>query len=443
MTDYQGSGVNSTLDEIKAQLSTQHDAIVAKLDAIATAIGAPPPSGTITLADISTLIQGTNTRLDTLITAIGTLNTTATTIANASSLTSGRVLPLTDMATNLITLLSAIQDFATRYEGASGTEQLLENVQFGIRDLRTTMIANSCCLPSGIPALDPPIDTTPFPTSEQQLKCKRAQRFIDWFENTLLDTVVNTYSTLGVMSVAIIAALLVEAAATLLPAFEAVSAISGGSISAIAAGLSNIQGATIGQLKSQFGNQGLKNELRQAIYNADSASEARDAWMEVISSHTEIFSPIRAIWNALSIPVWFNQLFDPNSNINVEGYDGTICAGVIAITGEWLFGNGVTQAPWHAPYYMINWSDYPELPLWNGQNENLDFAALRQSGSTTLHLTFDAANGSDALPRVQESNSSTRNLSMPVTIDLTTTTDLNLFVYAAYGLNARLRLTIS
>jgi hypothetical protein len=306
---YQGTGVNTTLDQLVSQLATQHAATAAQLAAIATAIGAPPPTGTVTLADVLTAIEATNTKLDAL---AGYLSTIAT-------------------QTNLtrVALDSWIDDW---FSGTGGL-QYLENIYFGNQDIRNAILATACPCTGDNPILPAPGGTTPFPTEAQQEKCKRAQKFVDWFLQEILIRVRDIYSTYGFIGASAIGVLLSAALVALAPETAGTSLIPAIAIASIVALIGSVASSQIGQIVSYYNTSAVKNALIQAIYTADTATDAKAAFDAAFDAFSDIPTPIKAIWRALALQLFFDQTFDPAREIDTSGYDGTIC-GIAA--GEWI-----------------------------------------------------------------------------------------------------------
>src|SRR6266568_2611452 len=97
----------STLEDkftaLELQMTTQQTAVINALDSILTALGAPPPGPTTTLADIATMLSSLNDSLNGIIDynntyyaasldVLGLINTNLDTMLNNNSLKAQRLL---------------------------------------------------------------------------------------------------------------------------------------------------------------------------------------------------------------------------------------------------------------------------------------------------------------------------------------------------------------
>lgn len=371
---YQGTGVNTTLDQLVAQLAAQHTATAAKLDALITALGAPPPTGTVTLADVLSAIELTNSRLTTL---AGYLST----IATQSNLT--RV---------------ALDSFIDDWNSGSGGLQYLENIMFAVQDARRAIIATACPCTGDNPVLPAPGNTTPFPTAEQQLKCKRAQRFVDWFLQEVLIRVMDTYSTYGFVGTAAIGAVLTVALVALAPETAGASLLPTVAIASIVALLGSLSSSMLGGIVSYYNTTPVKQTLISAIYNAPSAVEAKSSFDTSIDTFTSIPSPIRAVWKALALQLFFDQTFDLTRTIDVAGYNGTVCGGNGLPVGHTVITIAARVWPPNFGYYI----EWPNPPFANRSNTGIPpygtspypFPVFVTSQTSNLYVRYVTAGAS-------------------------------------------------
>lgn len=372
---YQGSGVNTTLDQLVTQLATQHADNAAKLDAILAALGAPPPTATVTLADVLTAIQLTNTKLDAL---AGYLSTIAT-------------------QTNLtrVALDSWIDDW---FSGAGGL-QYLENIYFGMQDVRSAIIATACPCNTESPLLPAPGDTTPFPTEQQQELCKRAQKFVDWFLQEVLIRVRDVYTTFGFVGAAALGVLLAAALAALAPETAGASLIPSLAIASIVSLVGSVGASQLGGIVSYYNNAGVRNALISAIYTSASAASAKNNFDAAIDTLTDVPSPIRAIWKALSLQIFFDQTFDPNNVIDTSGYSGTFCSGLVSECYEFTtqFLNGAWRVVLAAPP-LPSVTNTPIPPFSVSTYDGTIFGNFNAAGWTFYGVSGPAASLAYATP---------------------------------------------
>lgn len=363
---------------------------------ILTALGVPPETPTVTLADVLTAINATNAKLDTLL------------------LTSGNMLANTNVInTHVAELTDLYNQWYVDYFSGDGTKQLLENISYGTMDVRAAILATACACNTEGPILPTPPDVTPFPTEEEQLKCKRAQRFVDWFETDVLDLLRDTYSAGGFIGLAAMGVILEGAMVALLPETAGIALIPAVAIGSLVALFSNIGSNTADGLVENYAIPARKAILMQAIFNGSNADEAKHNVDLAIDQMVDVPQPYREIWKAAAMQVFFNQTFDPAANINVDGYSGTICGGGSVVTChnhisvQNMFGELIVYwdnaiIPMRNFFGLNNHNSYfgPEVAGWtiiNDRSEIAYFAAWIDPNTLIINTQIPAL-GSQVIP---------------------------------------------
>lgn len=289
--------LQAKFDALELQLATQHSAIGNALDSILTALGAPPPTATITLATVSDQLTAINNNL------IGIA------IANGS------------FHTALLDLLGLIN---------VNTDTIITNNSLNAQRLLTAILTTACPCTTDTPFLGPPLDVTPTSLADQD-KCRRIQYYLSIF-SALIDGIANYGGTGAMVTAATITEILYASAlAGGLVGGEVGAA--GGPPGIVVGAIVGIIGALIGalgssyifQMGSQWHQAPLLDQLLAALYAADSADAGAAAFYDVINASAVLNSPFKPLINALFWNGWANDIYSTTPIVDDSAFDGTIC----------------------------------------------------------------------------------------------------------------------
>jgi hypothetical protein len=317
-------------------ITSRQDDTNAKLDAILAALGAPPPTATVTLVDVINTLDANNQTVLNAVSALNTSNQLLGSIllvlqsidSNISSVL-GRTTAIatnTDVITARVTDIESFVDaFVQDYFSGSGTKQLIENIWFAEMETRKAIIATACACDTDGAILPIPPNVNPFPTEEEQLKCKRAQKFVEWFEAAILTRIRDLLATYGVIGASAAGALMIAGLGALAPSSAGATLIPAIAITSIVLAVGNLTAAQASGIVDYYNSDAVRNALTQAIFTANDANQAKQNWDSVIDGFLDVNTNIRALWKLAAIQLFFNETFDLNSDIDVTGYDGTLC----------------------------------------------------------------------------------------------------------------------
>jgi hypothetical protein len=161
--------LETKFETLETQLATQHTAIGNALDSILTAMGAPPPTATITLATISTQLTALNNNL------IGIA------IANGS-FHSALLSALIDMQAAQLVQHNALMDTLSLIY--TNTDIIITNNSLNAQRTIAAIYATFCECATDTPLLAPPLDVTPTSLVDEA-KCRRIQFYLSVFGNWL------------------------------------------------------------------------------------------------------------------------------------------------------------------------------------------------------------------------------------------------------------------
>lgn len=307
---YNGTGLNTTLDQLITQLVNQHTATSNKLDAILSALGAPPPTQTVTLQNVVDAITALNTNITTfrgeqdaqqtvLLGAVASLNQQFTSFRQEQiawrNFQQGQL-------GNMLAAISSLIDEATR---------------------TTNAVYATACPCNGQTVLPPELGTTPLPSEQQQEHCRRVQWMLDEYFNVWIPRIRDGVRVVNGVGTAVVLTALLATGIGAIPS----ALISGSAVAVNAAWNAGVDGMV---------NQATAPRrvlLRQALYAADSPAAAATAWANTIDSMSEVPQAYRDVWKSLIWSSWFNDLFDQTKTPansggawNTAGYDGSVCA---------------------------------------------------------------------------------------------------------------------
>ncbi|MBL0830558.1 hypothetical protein JK320_25410 [Klebsiella pneumoniae] len=283
--------LTSKFDGLETQLSTQHSDMMNALNALLSALGAPPPSPGATLADV-----------------VGALNQLALMVAGLR----------TDMATQHAAQLVQLQLLN------SSTDLLLQNTSWNTKQLLLGLAALDPCKQCEIPSYDlPPIDETPVTVDQEH--CKRVQALL--YAILRFTVKLDIISSLGAgFNVETIKAAFTEiltevgAAGNLsisLPSFNELLTLVAACVEYIA---SNIFAGN--DLQSSFLT--IKSDLIQPLYEANTANAGIAAYRAGIDA-SSLPMPIKRVLKAIGYIALFN-LYYGDTPLDTTGFDGNICA---------------------------------------------------------------------------------------------------------------------
>jgi hypothetical protein len=269
---------------------THHGEIMAALDAIAFSLGATPPAGMITLADVQQQLILLNATLAQLAAQL-----TIAQVAQAETLGLINV--------NVETMLA---------NNATNTQYLL-----------AAIAANDPCKPCDTPIYQlPPSDTT---ISAQDIEhCKRMQALI--YALLRFSVKIDVLSSFGYgFSTRVISDAFNEVITELgvpelllLPSALEVAAIVGAALNYVA---SNIFSSTnLPHLMQTLGDS-----LLTSLYDTDSANAGMQSYRNVING-ADMPSSVKQLFIAMGYTSLFNLYYDRTKMLSLGAYDGTICA---------------------------------------------------------------------------------------------------------------------
>lgn len=276
---------------LETQLATQHGETIDALNALLSALGAPPPAPGATLADV-----------------LGALNQIALMLAGLR----------TDMATQHAAQLAQLQLLN------SSTDLLLQNTSWNTKQLLLGLAALDPCKQCEIPSYElPPIDETPVTVDQEH--CKRVQALL--YAILRFTTKLDIISSLGAgFNVETLKAAFTEiltevgAAGNLsisLPSFNELLTLVAACVEYIA---SNIFAGN--DLQSSF--MLIKSDLIQPLYDANTANAGIAAYRAGIDA-SSLPTPIKRVLKAIGYIALFN-LYYGTTPLDTTGFDGTLCA---------------------------------------------------------------------------------------------------------------------
>jgi hypothetical protein len=301
-------------EALESQLSTQHTAIGNALNSILAALGAPPPTATTTLADISTQLSALN---DTL---------------------AGIISDNRDFYASNLDVLGLIN---------TNLDTMLNNNSLNTQRLLIAIAANDPCkVCDVVPLLPPPLDVTP--QTVDQDHCKRMQALIYSLER--LTVKLDALSSFGVgFSPTVIRDAFSEVITELgvvgeleYPSLGEVAQIAGAAAAYV---VSNIFSSN--SLPANF--LSIKDQLLVVLYDTNSASAGQSAYRSFLDG-SGLPSAVVQLFKAMAYTSLFNLYYDSSNTLDLSGYDGTICAPseIVCATGiSFHADDGTWQVGWN------------------------------------------------------------------------------------------------
>lgn len=301
------------------QLTDNHDEIMSALDTIATALGAPPPGPTTTLADVVSALTDTNT----LLTGIRA-----------------------DMNEKLDFIFNTV-------------DAINNNASLNAQRLISVLLQTACPCDDTVPILPPDLGTTPIDATDIA-KCQRIQYFIDLFASWGVNVAANIGNSGSISSFQIdnLLSLTIDDVGITtgelqLPMPTGTRDLIVGQITS-AIGASSA-GAINGGLFSAVTSSGNLEALRQALYGATTAADGKAAADSAIDG-LGLDPLIAGILKSMFYSAWPNDIYGAVPVVDASGYDGTICAppvdSVLGITECTDFEAQAVIAGEHT-YYVI------------------------------------------------------------------------------------------
>jgi hypothetical protein len=291
-------------EALETQLATQNTAIINALDSILTALGAPPPTATVTLGDTLAMMVALNNNLigmaiadgsfhTALLSAIGTLNNTTADI------------------------LSVVEQININ------TDTIITNNSLNAQRILTLMLQTACPCDITDPLLPLPVDTTPTEL-ENDARCQRIQYFLDLFGSWAITTGVyldnhGSISSFQVKNLLDIALLDVGITDSELNNMS-ISTRDNLTI------LLNTSGSTSSintAIFNAINDTDFMAAMRQALFDADNASAGKSAADDVISANISTHANIIA---AMFYASWLNVMYSTTPEVDASAYDGDVCA---------------------------------------------------------------------------------------------------------------------
>lgn len=279
---------------LETQIAADHTELMAALNSIGYALGAPPTAPTVTLADV-----------------VEALNISNLLLATANTNTAG-----------IRTDLSSVNQLLDTMNNNAST-----NTQALIKALYATF----CGCTTTAPLLPPPLDVTPT-TIIDDAKCRRIQFYLSVFSNWL-GKIANYAGATGFVTGDAIGTLLglaaTEAAITATGAEVGVvggppGVIIGAIVGLITGAIFIFGSAVVSDYATQFINPTLQHSLLLALYAATNADEGQAAFESVIADN---FATVPgAIINALWWTAWSNDIYSGVPIVDDSAFDGSLCA---------------------------------------------------------------------------------------------------------------------
>lgn len=281
--------------------------------------------------DLVAGIDAINTKLTATNTALGTLNTSVGAVDD-----------------NIVTKLEQFRlGVAEDLETINNTQLLeldilddtigpmTENIYSALVNMRALLASTACPCDEAGTVLPPPISVTPITVNDEH--CKRVQALLDVWQNATCDIAEAVQN--GASITFAMAAYLFGAG--IIPGID-LGAVPAGGVT----GLIGLAAVSIGQKFASMCSffEDNRNELQNALYSADNASEAQAAYWTVVDAHVSALFNLdtRLMLNALGWNGAFNALYDPEADWDTTGYDGGICG--LDSSGCFTAGSRTTTA---------------------------------------------------------------------------------------------------
>ena len=307
------ANLEAKFEALEAQLTTQNTAIINALDSILTALGAPPPTATVTLGDTLAMMVALNNNLIGMAIADGSFH-------------SALLAAIATLNNNTADVLSAVEQINVN------TDTIITNNSRNAQLMISTLLQTSCPCDATIPLLPPALGTTPISATDEA-KCRRIQYFLDLFRSWVIlvgryifdQGSISSYQIDNLLQVALNEVGITSGTLRVgIPTSTRDSIVSklsdaiGGSLSSI--GAANVDGVLFNLMVPD----NLAN-IRDAMYTATTAAAGKSAFdtalvaQSGVAWHTEV---VKAMFYA----AWPNDIYSDVPVVDDSAYDGTICA---------------------------------------------------------------------------------------------------------------------
>lgn len=325
----------------ETQTATQHTAIANKLDAILAAMGAPPPTATVTLGDVATLLNAINNNLIGLAIANGSFHTALLEAISNLSIDNNSLLPVLEQI-------------------STNTDTIINNNSLNAQRMIAATLALYCQCGDGTtapPLFPPPLNITPT-TLVDEAKCRRIQFYLNLFL-VFLGKVGNyggagafiTGDIIGtLLGLAAAEAGLVATGAEVGSALGPPGAVVGAVVTLIVGAIGILGASVLSDYYAQYAAAPVQSALLAALYNAMDAGEGSAALHGIIGA---TFEPIPAgIINALWWASWLNDIYADTPVVDDSAFDGSICGTLgevvppcVTISSELVDNNHIIYFP--------------------------------------------------------------------------------------------------
>jgi hypothetical protein len=274
---------------IEGQLAAQHTEIMAGLNTIAYALGAPPTTPTTTLEDLSLQLTAIIDGLAVLYAGNNAYQASA------------------------LSLLSQINQ---------NTDTIINNNALNAQRLLIAIAANDPCKSCDVlPIAPPPIQVTPQPIDQDH--CKRMQALIYALRRfTVKLDILSSFGT-GFSPTVIhdaIAEIITELGVAELLEFPSLGEVAQIASAGAAYVFSNL--FTTNSLPAAF--LSIEDQLLVVLYDTDNASAGQAAYRSFLDG-SGLPSAIVQLFKAMAYTSVFNLYYDTTKMLDLSGYDGTIC----------------------------------------------------------------------------------------------------------------------
>lgn len=283
------TNLSGKFSSFEDQISSNHTEIMNALDTIATALGAPPPGPTTTLADVVTAIEAGNTIL-----------------AGIRS----------DMNTKLDAIFNTV-------------DTINNNASLNAQRLLSVLLQTACPCDSDVPILPPDLGTTPT-SADDIAKCQRIQYFIDLYRSWVVNVAAAIGNSGNISSFQINNLMQL----TLGDVGISTGELKGGMPTSIRDGLVGQIGTAIAASSASAINTGLftaitttanLEALRQALYGVTNASAGKAAADSAIDG-LGLDPLIAGILKSMFYASWPNDIYSDVPIVDASAYDGEVCA---------------------------------------------------------------------------------------------------------------------
>jgi hypothetical protein len=320
-------------EALETQLTTQNTALQNALDSILTALGAPPPTATVTLADTLAMMVALNN------------NVIGMAIANGS------------YHASVLELLALIN---------TNTDTMITNNSLNAQRMLAAILATACPCETTRPLLPAPLDVTPTALVDEA-KCRRVQFYLAVF-GAWLESIANYGATgaditgdvlQGLLVAAGAAAGLTATGAEIGAALGIPGAVVGAIVGAIIAAIYAFGGSYLVEQANIFNSPLVQEQMIDALYTATNADAGNAAFGTVVAAHFDVIPS--AVLNLLWYSAWSNDLYSGTPEVDDSSFDGFICALAMetecfSLEAEETTVDGNTRMTVVLPSSYVGWS---------------------------------------------------------------------------------------